>query len=212
VNYIDISRPVGPETPVWPGSPGVNLVPLLQIASGDVANVSRIDIEAHTGTHIDAPRHFVEGGATVEALGLEPLIGEVVVAEVQGDEIGAAELERLALPAGIRRLVLRTGASHDSAFQSAPFRPDFPALTADGARWVVAHGIGLIGIDYLSIQRYDDPPDVHHVLLDAGVVIIEGLRLTDVEPGIYTLVCLPMHIVGVEAAPARAILLPRESQ
>jgi arylformamidase len=212
VNYIDISRPVGPDTPVWPGSPGISLVPLLQIASGDAANVSRIDIEAHTGTHIDAPRHFVEGGATVEALGLEPLIGEVVVAEVQGDEIGAAELERLALPAGTRRLVLRTGASHDSAFQSAPFRPDFPALTADGARWVVAHGIGLIGIDYLSIQRYDDPPDVHHVLLGAGVVILEGLRLTDVEPGIYTLVCLPMHIIGVEAAPARAILLPRESQ
>jgi arylformamidase len=211
VNYIDISRPVGPETPVWPGSPGVNLVPLMQVASGDVANVSRIDIEAHTGTHIDAPRHFVQGGATVEAIGLDVLIGEVVVAEVHGDEIGEAELEHLALPTGTRRLVLRTGASHDPAFDSAPFRQDFPALTAEGARWVVAHGIDLIGIDYLSIQRFDDPPDVHHVLLDAGVVILEGLRLTDVEPGVYTLVCLPLHIVGAEAAPARAILLPREA-
>jgi arylformamidase len=212
VNHIDISRPVGPETPIWPGSPGVNLVPLMQVASGDVANVSRIDIEAHTGTHIDAPRHFVEGGATVDAIDLEVLIGEVVVAEVQGDKIGAAELERLALPMGTRRLILRTGASHDARYESAPFRQDFPALTADGARWVVEHGIDLIGIDYLSIQRFDDPPDVHHVLLDAGVVILEGLRLTDVAPGVYTLVCLPLHVIGAEAAPARAILLPREAR
>lgn len=212
MNYIDISRPLGRETPVWPGSPGISLVPLMQVASGDVANVSRIDIEAHTGTHIDAPRHFVEGGATVEEISLDLLIGEVVVAEVQGDEIGEAELQGLDLPSRARRLVLRTGASHDSAFDSAPFRQDFPALTADGARWVVAHGIDLIGIDYLSIQRYADPPDVHHVLLNAGVVILEGLRLTDVEPGVYTLVCLPMHIVGAEAAPARAILLPREAR
>ena len=210
MNYIDISRPLGPETPLWPGSPGVNLVPLMEVASGDVANVSRIDIEAHTGTHIDAPRHFVDGGATVDALNLELLIGEVVVAEVQGDEIDAAALERLMLPAGTRRLILRTGASHDAAYDSAPFRQDFPALTADGARWVVAQGVDLIGIDYLSIQRFDDPPDVHHVLLDAGVVILEGLRLADVEPGAYTLVCLPLHLIGAEAAPARAILLPPE--
>ncbi|HEY8722909.1 MAG TPA: cyclase family protein [Gaiellaceae bacterium] len=212
MNYIDISRPVGPETPLWPGSPGVNLVPLMQVASGDVANISRIDIEAHTGTHIDAPRHFVDAGETVDALSLDLLIGEVMVAEVQGNEIGADELERLALPAGTRRLLLRTGASHDASFDSAPFRQDFPALKADAARWVVAQGIELIGIDYLSIQRYDDPPDVHHVLLNAGVVILEGLRLADVEPGVYTLVCLPLHIIGAEAAPARAILLPRESQ
>jgi arylformamidase len=212
VNYIDISRPLGPDTPLWPGSPGVTLNPLQQIASGDAANVSRIDIEAHTGTHIDAPLHFVAGGATVEEVGLARLIGEAHVAEVRGTAIGAADLDALSLPEGTRRLLLRTDASHDSSYDSAPFRPDFPALTADGARWIVERGIDLIGIDYLSIQRYDDPPDVHHVLLNAGVVILEGLRLTDVEPGVYTLVCLPLHIIGAEAAPARAILLPQEAK
>ena len=207
--FIDISWPLGPDTPVWPGSPGIETAAHNAIARGDVANVTRLTMDVHTGTHVDAPRHFLPGGVCVEELGLEPFIGDAFVAEVEdAQEIDAALLETAGIPTSVRRLLLRTRNSNDGTWSASPFRRDYAALTASGAKWAVERQLALIGIDYLSIQRFDDPPDTHEILLRAGVAILEGLDLSRVKQGRYTLVCLPLRLQASEAAPARAILLP----
>jgi arylformamidase len=206
--FIDISWPLGPDTPIWPGSPGIETTPHLAIARGDVANATRLTMDVHTGTHVDAPRHFVPGGAFLEELGLEPFIGDAYVARIgDAQEIDRDLLEAAAIPASTRRLLLLTNNSRDGSAAATPFRKDYAALTPSGAEWVVERGLALIGIDYLSIQRYDDPPDAHEILLRAGVAILEGLDLSGVEEGPYTLICLPLRLQASEAAPARAILL-----
>jgi arylformamidase len=134
-------------------------------------------------------------------------IGAALVVDTgPADEIDAAVLDALEVPAGTRRLLLRTRNSARPELREPPFREDFAALTRDGAEWLVERGIGLIGIDYLSIQRFGDPLDTHHVLFRGGVTILEGLWLAHVDPGRYELVCLPLRLAGCEAAPARAVL------
>lgn len=208
-SFIDISAPIDDRLPIWPGSPGASFNQLMQIANGDDANVSEMRIELHTGTHIDAGLHFCEGGPDVEAVGLEPLVGPAFVADTaEHTAIGPAVLNGLGVPAGTSRLLLLTSNSSRGLLQAGKFTRDAAALTADGAQWVVDRGIRLIGIDYLSIQDPDDGPETHQILLRAGVVILEGVDLRATPPGPYDLVCLPIRLVGPEAAPARAILLP----
>jgi len=210
--YIDISWPVGPQLPTWPGGPGFDASPHMEIAKGDDANATLLTMDAHTGTHVDAPRHFVAAGAELEALGLEPFVGDAWVAEIPAAQaIDADALEGAGVPDGVERLLLRTRNSRDERFRQREFQEDYAALTADGARWVVDRGLALIGVDYLSVQRYHDSPETHRVLLGAGVAILEGLDLRAVGPGMYTLFCLPLRLLGVEAAPARAILAPKET-
>ncbi len=205
---VDISMPLNASTPIWPGSPGFSSRSHLSLASGDVANATLLGLDAHCGTHVDAPRHFVASGATIDEVGLSALIGPAFVADVSGgDVVDAAALEACQVPEGTDRLLLRTDNASRPGLEHAPFLEDYVALTADAARWVVRRGIRLVGIDYLSIQRYSDPPDVHEILLGAGVLILEGLDLRPVAPGRWTLVCLPLHVTGIEAAPARAVLL-----
>jgi arylformamidase len=205
---IDISMGLGPETPAWPGSPGITTSTLMSMAAGDEVNGSRLDMDVHCGTHVDAPLHFVADGATVEDVGLTPFVGSAWVADVpDATAIGAEVLERLQVPEGTVRLLLRTRNSLDRSLRSAPFSEKFVALTADGAQWVVDHGLRLIGIDYLSIQRFADPPDTHQILLGAGTAIVEGLDLEQVDEGRWNLICLPLKLLGTEGAPARAVLL-----
>jgi arylformamidase len=210
-SYIDISWPLGPDTPSWPGSPGFTAASHLAIGDGDLANATLLTMDAHTGTHVDAPRHFVAKGADLETLGLDPFVGDVYVVDIGTSRaIGPALLDGLALPDQARRLLLQTANSAESHFRRAPFRQDYAALTPEGAQWVVDKGLVLIGIDYLSIELYGDAPTTHRILLEAGVAILEGLDLADVPPGEYTLVCLPLRLLNAEAAPARAILLPKQ--
>ncbi len=191
---------------IWPGSPGFSSSPHLSLAAGDIANATSIEMDVHCGTHVDAPRHFVDGGATLDAVGLAPFIGPAWIADARGHPaIDAALLERLKVPPGTTRLLLRTDNSLERP--DAPFREDYVALTADAAQWVVARGVELVGIDYLSIQRFRDPPDAHQILLRASTMILEGVDLRHAHPGRWTLMCLPMLLVGAEAAPARAVLL-----
>jgi arylformamidase len=201
--------PLNTSTPTWPGSPGYASHNHLSLAAGDIANATLIGMDAHCGTHVDAPRHFVLEGATIDEVGLSALVGPAIVADVSGsgDAIDAATLDGCDIPDGSERLLLRTGNSARAGIEHGPFQPDYAALTPDAAQWVVDRGIRLIGIDYLSIQRYADPPDVHETLLQAGVLILEGLDLRAVAPGPWTLVCLPLRVTGVEAAPARAVLM-----
>jgi len=198
--------PLHSGTPVWPGSPGFASSAHLALADGDIANATLIEMDVHCGTHVDAPRHFVEEGAALHQVGLGPFVGPAWVADAVGHRVIDAELlESLDIPSDTTRLLLRT----DNSFgpREAPFREDFVALTADGAQWVVDRGLALVGIDYLSIQLFHDPPDTHRILLGAGVVILEGVDLGHVHAGYWTLLCLPIHLVGVEAAPARAVLV-----
>jgi arylformamidase len=168
-----------------------------------------LSIDVHSGTHVDAPCHFIDHGPNVEELGLDPFIGPAVVIDTGSTkEITASVLDAAMTPPDAERLLLRTANSSQPDLYSTPFREDYAALTLDGAEWLAAKQLRLVGIDYLSIQRYCEPPDVHRVLLDAGISILEGLSLASVGPGAYELVCLPMRLANAEGAPARAILLP----
>ena len=204
---IDISLPLRPSLPIWPDSVGFRLTPTMRLEADEEYNVSRLDCDLHVGTHVDAPWHCVENGTTVDRLPLDILIGPAVVACLP--EVGAVTasgLAGLALPPDTERLLLRTRNSELWAAEVTEFREDYVALTVDAARWVVDQGIRLVGVDYLSVQRYDDSPLTHQILLNADVIILEGLNLADVQPGAYELVCLPMLLVGAEGAPARAVL------
>lgn len=207
-DVIDVSISVGTGTPVWPGTPALETTRRLAIERGDDANATLLTMDVHCGTHVDAPLHFIDGGADLESVGLDPFVGPAFVAHVgAARRIGADELDACDIPPETERLLLRTSSS--GGWADRPFDPDFPALTLDGARWVADRGLLLVGIDYVSIQRFDEGPEVHRVLLGAGVCILEGTDLADVDQGRYDLVCLPVRLAGVEAAPARVILRRR---
>lgn len=206
---IDISLTVSERLVRWPGSPSVRFERRLDLDKGDVATDTSVYLNLHTGTHVDAPAHFIAGGKTVEQLDPELFVGPAFVACLPAEvkAIGAESLEKLSIPTKTERLMLHTGNSRLWEQGHQEFVTDFAALTADGAAWVAKRGIQLIGIDYLSIQRYHDGPETHRILLEAGIVILEGLNLSAVTiPGRYELICLPVKFEGVEGAPARAVL------
>jgi arylformamidase len=163
-------------------------------------------MNTHNGTHVDAPLHFVPNGETVDTLSLDALIGPATVVDVGDvDRIDAQVLEQH-VPAGTRRLLLRT---KNSTHISNEFTTTFVALTADASQWIADHNIDLVGIDYLSIALYKGDTETHTHLLSNGVVIVEGLVLTNVEPGEYDFACLPLLLEGAEGAPARAVIRKR---
>ena len=207
---IDVSLAIGPDLLVWPGNPGVVIEPASRISSGDSSNVSEIRLGSHTGTHIDPPFHFLDDGATADDLPLDMMIGEATVTDLRGTAgpIGPDELAGLSLSEKVTRLLLRTDNSALWAADPHAFPDEYVSLSADGARWLVDHGIRLIGIDFLSIEARGAPGHpTHRTLLEAGVVILEGLDLSGVAPGEYTLVCFPLKIAGGDGAPTRAVLL-----
>ena len=208
MRILDISVPISPELTVWPGDPGIVLEQYREIANGNTSTDSRLACSVHSGTHVDAPAHFFENGATVEQLPLDVLIGKATVVEILNDDLITPEImEAQALPAETKRLLFKT---KNSALWSDPdhqFNPDFVALSAESASWMADKGIKLVGIDYLSIQPFKDAePLTHRILLEAGIIILEGLNLQGVNSGEYQLICLPLKLAGSEGAPARAIL------
>ena len=189
---IDISRRIEPGMVIYPGDPPLVMEPALSRARGDVANVTRLGLGTHTGTHVDAPAHFLDGGAGVEALPLDALIGPAHVADA-GAPIGALDataLRALGVPDGAERVLLKRA-------------PD-DGLTGDAARLLVDRGVRLVGVDCLTVGD----EEAHRVLLGAGVVALEGLDLSRVAPGSWRLICLPLLIPGADGAPARAVLEP----
>jgi len=206
----DISLPLGRDTLVWPGDPPIDVTPKLRIANGDPANVSELRLGTHSGTHVDPPVHFVEGAAAIDRLSLDRVVGPALVADLRetNGPIGPTELEALGLGRDVTRLLLRT--SNSSLWRSLPveFPDTYACLSPEGAKWIVQNGIELVGIDFLSIEaRGASGHPVHHILLENGVVIVEGLDLGDVEPGTYTLVCMPLKVVDGDGGPARAVLI-----
>lgn len=204
---IDISVPLQCNMPIWPNSAGIRLIQTMSMERNDPFNNSCLTCDVHIGTHIDAPLHFIKDGNSVEKISLETLIGPAFVAYIPQVEIITDEiLSSLTLPSDTKRLLLRTKNSVLWEKGITDFSPGFVALNIDAAKWIVEHGIRLIGIDYLSIQSYNGNNETHKILLGAGVIIVEGLNLTNVEPGNYELICLPLKLVGSDGAPARAVL------
>lgn len=206
-DIIDITVPLQPDMPTWPGSKGPRLTPTMRLSNGDPTNVSRLDCDLHTGTHLDAPKHVLQDGMTVDKLPLEILVGSCFVADLpEAADVTADTLADSNLPSGIERLLLRTPNSELWAKGETDFREDYAALTPDAAQWIVDQAIRLIGVDYLSVQRYGDDSTTHQILLGADTIVLEGLNLSNVQSGFYELICLPLNLLGAEAAPARAIL------
>lgn len=205
--WIDISVPVRPgQTPLWPGSVPVDFQVWSSLDEGAAAEETVLRMSVHTGTHVDAPAHFLAGGDTIEVLDPGAMLGPCRVVDCRGGSlVTRGLLDSLGIPAGTERLLLKT----DNTDRWSPeFDPGYTALDPEAAAWVVERGTRLVGIDYLSIQSFRESDAVHVRLLEAGVVILEGLDLAGVEPGDYELICLPLKLVGIEGAPARAMLRP----
>ena len=209
MKIFDISVKIHPKLPVWPGDTAVVLERYRQICQGNASNDSRLACSVHCGTHVDAPVHFVEDGAAVDQLPLETLVGSATVIEFPKiDRITPDLLETRLSNTHPQRLLIKTANSELWDDSEHEFNPEFVALSVDAARWVVSRGIKLVGIDYLSIQMFNDAePLTHRILLEAGVVILEGLDLRKVKPGTYQLICLPLKLAGSDGAPARTILI-----
>lgn len=206
----DVTVPLSNELPTYPGDPGIEIGEWRSLAKGDSANVSVVNFGAHTGTHVDAPAHFIEGAAKIETLPLDSLIGPATVVEVPDDRLVVDEdFVKANVNPGTERVLFKT---KNSAFWNEPnpqFHTDFTHLNVGAATWLRDQGAKLVGIDYLSIEKSKSPGHPTHVaLLSKGIVILEGLNLSEVAPGRYELICLPLKLrshLG-DGAPARAVL------
>jgi arylformamidase len=206
MRVIDISVPNGPGQHVYPGDPPPRVEQAKAIRQGDVCNVSLLTMGSHTGTHVDAPHHFIDGAPRLGEVPLDRMVGAALVADLRG----RAAVDAAALAgAELRRGDILLCRTDNSERWAAPdFQRDFTYLTLDAAALLVERGVRAIGIDYLSIEQFGSRDfAVHHRLLGAGVFVIEGLDLRAVEPGRYTLVCLPLKFPDLDGAPARAVLL-----
>lgn len=203
----DISNSIRSQMPVYEGDPGVEIAAWSALAKGDSANVSFLHLGAHTGTHVDAPAHFIKGAAKIDSLSLDVLIGPARVIRVPDDatEIDRDLLEQCDLN-HVERVLFHT---RNSNFWTEGFRKDFTHLLPEAAEYLIAQGIKLAGTDYLSIEKFHSGNHRTHIaLLSQGVVILEGLNLSDVPAGDYELICLPLKISegAGDGAPARAVL------
>ncbi|HID54364.1 MAG TPA: cyclase family protein [Anaerolineae bacterium] len=204
----DLTLPITPSLIVWPGDPPVRITQEADVNAGDDFNLSRLEMSAHTGTHVDAPAHFISGGGGVETLPLDVLIGPALVVELLDvTEITAVTLSTLSIPPHTQRLLLKTRNSDRWADEETQFHEDFVAITAGGAQWLVDHGIRLVGVDYLSVAPYEATTETHVILLQAGIIPLEGLNLRGISPGEYQFICLPLLLPGCDGAPCRAVLL-----
>ncbi len=210
--WIDISAGVVPgETPVYPGDPPAIFTWVRSIDHGDSVNLSDLHFGAHTGTHIDAPLHFLARGDPIDKVPLEKLIGPARVIECSpaATLIDSAELNRHNWR-GAKRLLFKTRNSYSNFWADKEFHRDFTALAPEAARLLASAGVELVGIDYHSVEKFGSPePLAHRALLEKNVVVVEGLDLRNVSGGDYDLVCLPAKFVGRESAPTRAALRAR---
>ena len=205
MKLIDVTVPLDANLPTYPGNTPYSLEAVKRIARGDSSNVSTLHMSAHCGTHIDAPFHFFDTGSGAEGLALEMLVGRARVLEITSRKgIGAEDLAAANLSEDIRVLIKT---SNSRLWGSPEFHQDFVGVSEAGAKYLVEHGIKVVGVDYLSVEQFKNPgAPAHHALLGAGIIVIEGLNLRDVDPGVYEMFCLPLRVVGSDGAPARVVL------
>lgn len=203
--FFDVSVPLAAGVPTYPGNPPFELQPVKRIASGDSSNVSRLVLGTHAATHVDAPRHFFDDGVGTDGLDLDVLIGRALVVDLpRRGGITAEDLAAAAL-GGHERVLVKT--ANSGYWTDQPFRQDYTYLTEGAARYLVEQGVKLVGVDYLSVEEFKKPgAPAHRALLSHSVIIIEGLNLSEIEPGLCELYCLPLRIAGADGAPARVVL------
>jgi len=209
---IDISLPVSASLPVWPGDPPVWKERIQKMEQGDDANVTALRFGAHTGTHMDAPYHFIENGRTIDEIAPHEMIGTVQVVQIDDkiDLITVDVIEHLHIDPAIQKILFKTRNSHLWAEHQKEFDTGYVGIDESAANRLVEMGIRLLGVDYLSVAPYENQTPVHQTLLGAKIILLEGLNLSEVTPGIYELVCLPLKLAGADGAPARAVLFQEE--
>jgi arylformamidase len=202
---LDVSVLLAAGVPAFPGNPEFELQPIKRISEGASSNVSRLILGTHTGTHVDAPKHFIDGAAGVDALPLDLLIGRARVVEItRRGGIGPDDFAAAGLREDLR-VLLKT--SNSALWNSRGFHEDYTHVTEAGARYLVEQGVKVVGIDYLSIEQFKKAgAPAHRTLLSNGVIIIEGLNLSEADPGMYEMYCLPLPVSGGDGAPARVVL------
>lgn len=205
MSLYDLSHPLSPAIAVWPGDPSFSLDLVAAIARGDLANVGRLALSTHTGSHVDAPFHFLEEGSSVDELPLEPFIGPALLVDATSASIVGPDLiDGLAAPP--ERLLVRTRRRTDPT----RFDPEYAALAPAAAERLVALGVRLFGTDAPSVDPFESRTlDSHRILARGGVMILEGLRLDEPPPGLYELIAIPLRIARGDASPVRAILRSR---
>jgi arylformamidase len=207
MDFFDISRPLGPRSVTFPGDLPLEITIDSDVSRGDLATVSHFCASTHVGTHVDPPRHLFPDARAIDELPLSAMIGPAHVVDVSDRIITADVLKAAGIPPEIPRILFRT---HDGSLWKQPgYQADHPYLDESAANWLVATRTRLVGIDYLSVDGGNAPTlPVHRTLLAGGAIILEGLDLSDIRPGSYQLICLPLRLVGADGAPARAVLAP----
>jgi arylformamidase len=204
MRYYDISLNLSTETVRWVAAPPLELHERRRMNRGDPANASALTMSVHAGTHVDAPFHFLPDGAGIDALPLQRFIGPALVHSVDAERyISEAHVKALPL-AGATRVLFKT--RNSQLLKKADYDPDFVAFSVEAARALVARGVELVGLDYLSVAHADEQVPVHRAFLDHGVVLLEGVDLSAIVPGRYELICFPLRLRGLDGAPCRAVL------
>jgi arylformamidase len=207
MSLYDISLGISPDMPVWPGDDPVRLERVRNIAEGANSNVSHLACSVHTGTHVDAPVHFIDGASGVHQLPIQLFVGQAQVVHLPEVEvIDETALEAAELRSDVERVLFKTRNSKFWFSDERTFQKDFVAIDTSGATWLAHRGVQLIGVDYLSVAPFGASKEPHQILLRAGILIVEGLDLSRVDAGRYMLYCLPLKLVGSDGAPARAVL------
>ena len=204
MRYHDISLNLSSETVRWVGAPPLELLERRRIHRGDPVNASALTMSVHAGTHVDAPLHFVPDGAGVDSLPLEVFIGPAVVHAVDAERYITEEHVNAIELGGATRVLFKT--RNSELLRKPDYDPDFVAFSVEAARALVARGLRLVGLDYLSVAHADTQVPVHRAFLDHGVVLLEGVDLSEVAPGRYELICFPLKLRGLDGAPCRAVL------
>jgi len=205
MKLIDVSVGLDAALPTYPGNTPVSLEAMKRRARGDSSNVSTLHMSVHAGTHVDAPRHFFDEGAGAETLPLDLLCGRTRVIEVTSrSAVAVSDLAKIDFSEDVRVLIKTP---NSRLWGDPAFHTDYVGVSEPAARHLVDRGVKVVGVDYLSVEPFNTPgAPTHHVLLGAGAIVIEGLNLRDVDPGVYQMYCLPLRVAGSDGAPARVVL------
>ena len=205
MTYHDISLNLSTDTVRWVVAPPLEVHERRRMSRGDDVNASALTVSVHAGTHLDAPFHFLADGAGIDALPLERFIGPALVHQVDDADRYITEAHVNAIPLdGVTRVLFKT--RNSALLKRRDYEPNFVAFSVDAARALVARGLQLVGLDYLSVAHADEQVPVHRAFLDHGVILLEGVDLSEIVPGRYELICFPLRLRGLDGAPCRAVL------